>query len=124
MDEVPEQEQPQGEEWGVAKVVENREEAILVAGFLQSSGIPAEVESLYAEELPVNMGSLGEIRVRVPAERLQEALAVLELREDGAPLAELSDLGEPETAETAATAATSATSEAAAAAPPDDPGRR
>lgn len=118
MDEVPEQEQPQGEEWGVAKVVENREEAILVAGFLQSSGIPAEVESLYAEELPVNMGSLGEIRVRVPPERLEEALAVLELREDGAPLAELSDLGEPEPAES------SAASEAAAAAPPNDPGHR
>ena len=111
MDEAPEQEQPQGEEWGVAKVVENREEAILVAGFLQNSGIPAEVESLYAEELPVNMGTLGEIRVRVPPERLEEALALLDLREDGAPLAELSDLAEPEPGAPPA------------AAPPHEPGR-
>jgi hypothetical protein len=64
-------------EWQVAKVVESTEEATFVAGFLQSSGIPAEVESLHVEELPVNLGGLGEVRVRVPAERLAEAQEAL-----------------------------------------------
>lgn len=68
-------------EWGTALVVESNEEAIVVAGFLRSNGIPAEVESLHAEELPVNVGGLGEVRVRVPRERLQEALQALDAKE-------------------------------------------
>lgn len=79
-------------EWQVAKVVESREEAILIAGFLNSSGIPAEVESLHVEELPVNLGGLGEVRVRVPAERLEEARSALDLRDAGAPFASFDDL--------------------------------
>jgi hypothetical protein len=71
-------------EWGIAKVVESNEEAILVAGFLHSNGIPAEVESLHVEELPVNVGGLGEVRVRVPGERLGEARELLAAREQGA----------------------------------------
>lgn len=65
-------------EWGIARIVESNEEAVVVAGFLKSRGIPAEVESLHVEELPVNVGGLGELRVRVPADRLNEALALLE----------------------------------------------
>jgi hypothetical protein len=72
-------------EWGIAKVVESNEEAIVVAGFLKSNGIPAEVESLHVEELPVNLGSLGEVRVRVPVEHLEEARELLAAREQGAP---------------------------------------
>ena len=68
-------------EWGTARVVESNEEAILVAGFLRSNGIPAEVESLHTEELPVNVGGLGEVRVRVPRERLEEALRALDAQE-------------------------------------------
>jgi hypothetical protein len=82
------------EEWQVAKVVESAEEAIFIVGFLKSSGIPAEAESLHVEELPVNLGGLGEVRIRVPADRLGEAQAALDLREAGAPFAELDDLGE------------------------------
>jgi hypothetical protein len=71
----------EGREWGTAKVVESKEEAIVVAGFLKSNGIPAEVESRHVDELPVNVGGLGELRVRVPADRLDEALALLDTRE-------------------------------------------
>lgn len=70
-------------EWGTVKVVESNEEAILVAGYLNSNGIPAEVESLHVEELPVNLGGLGEVRVRVPADRLAEAQALLDASEAG-----------------------------------------
>ena len=45
------------------------------------NGIPAEVESLHTDELPVNVGGLGEVRVRVPRERLEEALRVLDAQE-------------------------------------------
>ncbi|HVT61526.1 MAG TPA: DUF2007 domain-containing protein [Thermoanaerobaculia bacterium] len=68
-------------EWRVIRVVENPEEAIVVAGFLKSRGIPAKIESLHVEELPVNVGGLGEVRVRVPEERFAEALALLEEQE-------------------------------------------
>jgi hypothetical protein len=71
-------------EWGTVRVVESNEEAILVSGFLNSNGIPAEVESLHVEELPVNLGGLGEVRVRVPADRLAEAQALLDASDAGA----------------------------------------
>jgi hypothetical protein len=88
------EEQVDEREWQVAKVVESNEEAIFIAGFLNSSGIPARVESLYVEELPVNLGGLGEVRVHVPADRLAEAQAALDLRDTPAPFADLDDLGE------------------------------
>jgi hypothetical protein len=74
-------------EWSVARVVETTEEAVLVAGFLNNLGIPAQVESLHVEELPVNVGGLGEVRVRVPRDRLGEAQELLEERSREAPLA-------------------------------------
>lgn len=77
-----EEKQDEGE-WGTARIVESNEEAIVVAGFLKSSGIPAEVESLHVEELPVNLGALGEVRVRVPADRLEEALSLLDASDRG-----------------------------------------
>jgi hypothetical protein len=75
-------EQPDEREWAIAKIVESNEEAVLITGFLNSNGIPAEVESLHVEELPVNLGGLGEVRVRVPAGRLDEARALLAERGD------------------------------------------
>jgi hypothetical protein len=65
------------EEWPIVKVVESDDEAVLAAGFLRSRGIPATIESLRVEELPVRVGGLGEIRIRVPPGRLSEALAFL-----------------------------------------------
>jgi hypothetical protein len=70
-------EEHSAEEWGTAKVVESNEEAILIAGFLGSNGIRAEVESLHVDELPLTVGGLGEVRVRVPAGQMEEALALL-----------------------------------------------
>jgi hypothetical protein len=74
---------PDERAWGIAKIVESTEEAVLIAGFLRSNGIPAEVESLHVEELPVNLGGLGEVRVRVPADRLDEARALLDATDFG-----------------------------------------
>jgi|SRR5579863_457160 len=68
-------------EWAVAMVAKTVEEARFVVGFLQNSGVPAEIESLHVDELPVNVGSLAEVRVRVPQERLSEAAALLASRD-------------------------------------------
>lgn len=70
------------EEWEIVKIVGTEEEATLLIGFLNNSGIPAEVESLLAQEFPVDFGHLGEVRVRVPADRLEEAQALLNEREN------------------------------------------
>jgi len=81
-------------EWGTARIVESNEEAVVVAGFLKSSGIPAEVESLHVEELPVNVGGLGEVRVRVPVDRLNEALSLLEATDREEPAGDSDDAAE------------------------------
>lgn len=65
------------ENWETAKIVNTEEEAALVVGFLNSNGIEAEAESLYASEFPTDLGRLAEIRIRVPAERLSEAVTLL-----------------------------------------------
>ncbi len=68
--------------WETVRVVGTEEEAALLAGFLEESDIPSEVESLRFHQEPVNFGSLGEVRVKVPADRLEEAEAVLGAREE------------------------------------------
>jgi hypothetical protein len=64
-------------EWLAATIVGTDEDAALVAGFLNSNGIPAQVESLHASEFPADFGRLGEVHVMVPAERLDEAQQLL-----------------------------------------------
>ena len=67
--------------WESVRVVGTEEEAALLAGFLEESDIPCEVESLLFHQEPVNFGRLGEVRVKVPAERLAEAEALLAERD-------------------------------------------
>ena len=70
------------EDWVIVKVVGTEEEATVVVGFLENSGIPAEAESLHASEFPTEIGDLADVRIRVPAERAEEAVALLNTRED------------------------------------------
>jgi hypothetical protein len=91
------------EDWMIVKVVGSEEEATVVLGFLENSGIPAEVESLHSSEFPTEVGDLSNVRIRVPADRADEASALLNSREDvatgedgsmaGAPLDESSGEG-------------------------------
>ena len=86
------------EDWVIVKVVGSEEEASVVMGFLENCGIDSEVESLYASEFPAHVGGLSEVRVRVPADRAEEAKVLLNERENvatgedgvmaGAPLGE------------------------------------
>ncbi|HEV2851925.1 MAG TPA: hypothetical protein VHC97_03885 [Thermoanaerobaculia bacterium] len=70
------------EDWEIVKIVGTEEEATVVVGFLQSSGIEAVAESLHASEFPTDFGDLANVNIRVPAERAEEARAVLNQRED------------------------------------------
>jgi hypothetical protein len=70
------------EDWEIVKVVGTEEEAAIIVGFLQSSGIEAEAESLAASEFPIEFGDLAEVRIRVPAGKGQEATDLLNQRED------------------------------------------
>lgn len=52
--------------WVEIATASTQEEALLLKGFLENEGIPCQEESLKFDELPVNVGAMGEIRVYVP----------------------------------------------------------
>jgi hypothetical protein len=83
------------EDWEIVKIVGSPDEAAIVVGFLENSGIEAEAESLHASEFPADIGELSEIRIRVPADQAEEARELLNAREDVATGAEGEDAGEP-----------------------------
>ncbi|HZI65157.1 MAG TPA: DUF2007 domain-containing protein [Thermoanaerobaculia bacterium] len=69
-------------EWVAVATVGNDEEALLIAGFLESQGIPCEVEGPSpGTPLPENLGAFGMSRVMVPPDRAEEAGQLLASRE-------------------------------------------
>ena len=75
------------EEWVAVASTGQDEEAMLIAGFLQSRDIPCEVEGpTGGSPWPENLGAFGMSRVMVPPERAEEAKAILAKREGEAPL--------------------------------------
>ncbi len=83
------------EEWEIVKIVSTEEEATVVVGFLRSSGIDSEAESLHSSELPADVGDLANVNIRVPPEQAEEARALLNQREDVATGEEGEMAGEP-----------------------------
>lgn len=67
--------------WSIVKKVETEDEATLMVGYLRANDIPAQVESLRFNEMPVNLGDMAEVRVRVPEERAEAASRLLAERE-------------------------------------------
>lgn len=59
----------------------SKDEAALLKGFLDSEGIPAEIEDVQFDMEPVNFGAMGEIRVYVPREQEEKAQQLLRARE-------------------------------------------
>jgi hypothetical protein len=98
------------ETWRVVRTVGTEEEATVAIGFLNSSGIPAEAESLHIRELPVDFGDMSQVHIRVPVERADEAIALLGAQDEAAPIFE-----EGESTESAEIAATGESAEIAAA---------
>jgi|GEM_PF-6409795 len=67
--------------WSIIKSVETEDEATLIEGYLHANDIPAKVESLRFNEMPVNVGDMAEVRIRVPEEHAEAARQLLEDRE-------------------------------------------
>jgi len=65
------------EEWVEVAGVGQDEEAQLIAGLLQSEGIPCEVEGPSMTPFPEDLGAFGSTRVMVPPERAEEARALI-----------------------------------------------
>jgi hypothetical protein len=67
------------EEWIEVAATGDDEEAVLIAGLLDSEGIPVEIEGpSAATPFPEGIGAMGFSRVMVPSERAGEAKAVLD----------------------------------------------
>lgn len=73
----------QDAEWVAVASTGQDEEAVLIAGFLQSRDIPVVVEGpTGGSPWPENLGAFGMSRVMVPPERAEEAKALLARREN------------------------------------------
>jgi hypothetical protein len=69
--------QDDSEDWVEVAETGNEELASLIAGLLQSEGIPVEVEGPATHPWPETIGALGTSRVTVPPERAAEAREVI-----------------------------------------------
>jgi hypothetical protein len=69
-----------GTTWVEIASVGGADEANLIAGFLQAEGIPANVENLQFSMEPMTFGTMGDIRVYVPAAEESRAQELLRQR--------------------------------------------
>jgi Putative prokaryotic signal transducing protein len=72
-------------EWVEAASVGDDEEAILIAGYLESRDIPAVVEGPSNTPFPEDIGAFGMSRVMVPPDRAEEARRLIEERKHRGP---------------------------------------
>lgn len=79
---MPETEHSQ---WVTVRTVGTEEEAAVIEGYLRAQDVPAQVESLLFHQEPVTFGRLGEVRVRVPPDRADEAERLLAELESSPP---------------------------------------
>jgi hypothetical protein len=75
-------------EWVEVASTGSDEEAALIAGLLESAGIPVQVEGPQATPWPENTGAFGVSRVMTPPDRAEEARALLAARVDAEDLPE------------------------------------
>jgi hypothetical protein len=57
------------------------DEAMLLRGFLEAEGIPAQVENVKFKMEPINFGTMGDIRIYVPGDEEQRAQELLRSRD-------------------------------------------
>ncbi|HEX2123708.1 MAG TPA: DUF2007 domain-containing protein [Thermoanaerobaculia bacterium] len=70
-----------GTTWVEIASVGTGDEARLLAGFLEGEGIPAQVEDVKFDEMPINFGAMGDIRIYVASHDDERAQALLRQRE-------------------------------------------
>ncbi len=67
-------------DWEIVDTVGTEQEALLIAGFLESRDVPVRIESLSFRQEPVTFGALAQVRLRVPPAYVAEARRLLEGR--------------------------------------------
>src|SRR5436190_3914564 len=67
-------------DWEILDTVGTEQEALLIAGFLESREVPVRIESLSFRQEPVTFGALAQVRLRVPPSYAAEARRLLEGR--------------------------------------------
>jgi hypothetical protein len=70
-----------GRTWVEIANASTMDEARIIQGFLQAEGLDCQIESLKFNMEPINFGTMGEIRVYVPADEEAKAYALLQSRE-------------------------------------------
>jgi hypothetical protein len=70
-----------GTKWIEIASTGTEDEATLLRGFLEAEGIPAQVEDVKFSMEPINFGTMGDIRVYVPADDEQRAVELLRSRD-------------------------------------------
>lgn len=70
-----------GTTWVEIASTANSDEAELIQGFLNAEGIDAQLEHAQANILPTNIGTLGDVRLFVPADQEAAAMELLRDRE-------------------------------------------
>jgi len=71
------------DKWVAVATVGTEEEAALIAGFLDSEGLRAVVESRRFNQEPVNFGNLAQVEVKVPAGEAERAITLLKQADEG-----------------------------------------
>ena len=69
-----------GTTWVEITSVGTDDEARLLQGFLEAEGVPAQIENVKFSMEPINFGVMGDIRIYVPADQEQRAVALLKKR--------------------------------------------
>ena len=67
-------------QWKVLTVVYDPLEAEMIKDLLESGGIEAVIRSLKVSPYPVNIGKMGEVKILVREEDIEEAQRVIEER--------------------------------------------
>lgn len=70
-----------GTTWVEIASMGGEDEAMLLRGFLEAEGIPANIENVKFQMEPINFGTMGDIRVYVPSEHEQRAVELLRSRD-------------------------------------------
>ncbi len=67
--------------WEILEVLSTEEEAAVICGYLESQGVPCQVESVHSHGFAFAVGALSNVRVEVPTDRVEEARRLLAERE-------------------------------------------
>ncbi len=71
----------EGMTWVQIASTGTQDEAVLLKGFLDAEGIPAQIENVKFSMEPINFGTMGDIRVYVAGEDERRAMELLKSRE-------------------------------------------